>query len=167
MTSEHVAQLRPAVQVPDPVLRYASTLERTPEPSEAPWAPLTKPLNQCRFSLVTTGGVRPKTSEPFDITNDGYDWSHREIPLDAKARTLMVTHNHYDHAHVDSDINAMLPIDRFRELTKEGVIAGMSKRGFGLYGYIRDPEALARETAPKIAEALKEDGADAVFLTPG
>lgn len=153
--------------VPDPIERYAGTLERTPAPEAIPWSALRKPLRECRYSLVTTGGVHMKDDKPFDTSNDGYDWSYREIPLDAPVERLMVTHNHYDHAHVDRDINAMFPVERFRELQSEHRIGPAGPRGFGLYGFIREPEKLAEETAPRIAAALKEDEVDAVFLTPG
>lgn len=153
--------------VPDPIERYGGTLERTPAQEGAPWSSLRKPLSECRYSLVTTGGVHLKDDAPFDTSNDGYDWSCRKIPLNAPSNRLMVTHNHYDHAHVDRDINAMFPVDRFRELQSEGRIGPAAPRGFGLYGFIREPEKLAEETAPRIAAALQEDQVDVVFLTPG
>lgn len=153
--------------VPDPVERYARTLERTPEQESTPWTPLQAPLASCRFALVTTGGVHRRDQQPFDVEHDGQDWSYREIPSETPAADLMVTHNHYNHEHVDRDINAMYPIDRFRELAAAGTIAGLGPRGFGLYGYIQNPQALAEQTAPRIAAALHEDGVDAAFLTPG
>src|SRR3972149_6374441 len=67
------------VAVPDPVERYPRTLAVTPEMADTPWAPLTKPLSQCRMALVTTGGVHRRDQQPFDIANDGYDWSYREL----------------------------------------------------------------------------------------
>ena len=151
----------------DPLERFPRTLEVTPAQETAPWTPLRRPLAACRFALVTTGGVHRIDQPPFDLSRDGYDWSYREIPSDTATEQLMVTHNHYDHAHVDRDINAMLPLDRFRELAEEGIIGGLGPRCFGLYGYILDPQALARETAPRIAEALQADGVEAAFMTPG
>ncbi len=153
--------------LPDPSVRYARTLERTPAQDTTPWTPLRKPLQTCRFALVTTGGVHCRDQPPFDLTQDGSDWSYREIPVTTPNDQLMVTHNHYNHEHVDQDINAMFPIDRFRELVAAGAIGSLGARGFGLYGYIQDPQALAEETAPRIAAALREDGVDAAFLTPG
>lgn len=154
------------VIVPDPGERFARTLAATPAMEDVPWTPLCKPLSQCRAALVTTGGVHLKSQEPFAITNDGYDWSYREIPSGTPSSDLMVTHNHYDHTHVDKDINCMLPVDRFRELMHKGKVGSLGPRYFSFYGYIRDPQALMATTAKEAAACLKADGVDAVFLTP-
>lgn len=152
--------------VPDPGERFARSLAAAPEMETIPWAPLSKPLSACRFAIVTTGGVHLKSQTPFDMTNDGYDWSYREVPSATPVSELMVTHNHYDHEHVDRDINFMLPLDRFRELAAERIIGGLGPRCFTFYGYIRDPAALAATTAREVADHLKKDAVDAVFLTP-
>ncbi|HLE80012.1 MAG TPA: glycine/sarcosine/betaine reductase selenoprotein B family protein [Dehalococcoidia bacterium] len=154
------------VSVPDPAERYPRTLAVTPEMVDTPWAPLSRPLSQCRMALVTTGGVHRRDQQPFDIANDGYDWSYREIASDTLASQLMVTHNHYDHTHVDQDINFMLPLDRFRELVSKGVVGELAPRCFSFYGYIQNPQALMETTAKEVAAHLKADGTDAVFLTP-
>ena len=152
--------------VPDPGERFARSLAAAPEMDNVPWTPLGKPLSQCRLALVTTGGVHLKNQVPFDITNEGDDWSYREIPSSTSRGELMVTHNHYDHAHVDQDINFMLPLDRFRELVTEGVIGELAPRCFSFDGYIQNPLALAATTAKEVAAQLKSDSVDAVFLTP-
>lgn len=152
--------------VPDPGERFARTLAATPAMEDIPWTPLCKPLSQCRVALVTTGGVHLKSQTPFNITNDGYDWSYREIPSATRSDDLMVTHNHYDHTHVDKDVNFMLPLDRFRELVKTGKVEGLGPRNFSFCGYIRDPQALMATTAKEVADHLKADGVDAVLLTP-
>ena len=152
--------------VPDPGERFARTLAATPAMEDIPWSPLCKPLSQCRVALVTTGGVHLKSQKPFDIVNDGQDWSYREIPSATRSGDLMVTHHHYDHTHVDKDVNFMLPIDRFRELVKEGKVGSLGPRFFSFCGYIRDPQALMNTTAKEVATHLRADGVDAVFLTP-
>ena len=60
----------------------------------------------------------------------------------------------------------MLPLDRVRELAAERIIGGLRPRCFTFYGYLRDPAALAATTAKEVAEHLKADAVDAVFLTP-
>ncbi|MBI2887642.1 MAG: hypothetical protein HYY02_10590 [Chloroflexi bacterium] len=152
--------------LPDPAERFPRTLAATPETEAVLWTPLTKPLRQCRVALVTTGGVHLKSQKPFDVTNDGYDWSYREVPSTTPTDELMVTHNHYNHAHVDQDINFMLPMDRFRELVQEGTVGELGPRCFSFSGYIQDPQALAATTAKEVAALLKADAVDAAFLTP-
>ncbi len=133
---------------------------------DTPWTPLSRPLSQCRVALVTTGGVHLKQQRPFDIANDGYDWSYREIPSNTPAENLMVTHNHYDHTHVDEDVNYMLPLDRFRELATEGVIGDLAPHCYSFYGYIKDLRSLEETSAKAVARHLRDDGVEAAFLTP-
>ncbi|MBI4498256.1 MAG: hypothetical protein HY689_10190 [Chloroflexi bacterium] len=152
--------------VPDPGERFARALETAPAMEDTPWTPLGKPLHDCRVALVTTGGVHLKSQTPFDLSNDGYDWSYRAIPSSVAASEMMVTHNHYDHAHVDQDVNFMLPIDRFREMVAEGKVGSLGHRYFSFYGYICDPQSLMATTAKEVATHLKADGVDAVLLTP-
>lgn len=150
----------------DPAERFPRALEATPAKDSIPWTPLSKSLSQCRVALVTTGGVHLKRQQPFNIENDGYDWSFREIPSDTPDEDLMVTHNHYDHAHVDRDVNFMLPLDRFRELAHEGVIGGLAPHCYSFYGYIKDTPALEATSAREVARRLRADGVEAAFLTP-
>lgn len=152
--------------VPDPGERFARTLAATPAMEDIPWSPLCKPLGQCRMALVTTGGVHLKDQTPFNVANDGYDWSFRAIPSSSRPQDLMVTHNHYDHSHVDKDINFMLPIDRLRELVEDGKVGSLAPRYFSFCGYIRDAQALMTSTAREVAAMIKADGVDAVLLTP-
>ena len=47
---------------------------------DIPFHPLTKPLSECTFSLITTGGTHLSTQTPFDMLNADGDASFREIP---------------------------------------------------------------------------------------
>ncbi len=122
-----------------------------------------KSLSESRFALVTTGGVHLPEQPRFDIDDPAGDYSYREIPTDAEELTW--THAYYrpDDA---SDLNAVFPLQTFRELEDEGAFGGLNYRHFSFMGAIHDPGPLAGETAPEVAAKLVEDGVDAVFLTP-
>src|SRR5438093_578258 len=52
--------------LPRSIAAYYQTL-RVERVEPIPWTPLSKPLNQCRFALVTTAGIYDKAREPpFD-----------------------------------------------------------------------------------------------------
>ena len=131
------------------------------------WTPLTKPLSDSVVSLFTTGGVHLRTDEPFDIDSAHGDWTYRQIPMDINTADLTITHSHYSHGEADRDVNCMFPLDRLRELSDQGVIGGMASQAYSIMGFNPDPKHLMEQTAPALAQAYKDSGADVVFMTCG
>ncbi len=134
-----------------------------------PWAPVVKPLAEMTVALITTAGVHLKTDTPFDMNNKSGDGSFRVIHSGVSPGDLAITHDYYDHTDADSDINIVFPLERLRELTTDGIVGGVAKRHYGFMGHIENEqiEKLVRESAPEVARLLKEDGVDAVLITPG
>lgn len=134
-----------------------------------PWAPVVKPLAQMTVALITTAGVHLKTDQPFDMNNKSGDGSFRVIDSGIPAGDLVITHDYYDHSDADRDVNIVFPLDRLRELTASGVVGAVAKRHYGFMGHIEKEqiEKLIRQSAPEVARLLKEDGVDAVLITPG
>jgi D-proline reductase (dithiol) PrdB len=134
----------------------------------APCAKKTKPLSGSRIALVTTAGLRSPGQSDFDRSNKMGDPSFREIPNTVELKDLVETHRSYafDHAGIRSDVNLAFPLDRFRELESRKVIGELNRRHFSFMGSIVSPRVLIAETAPQVARMLREDGVDAVFLTP-
>ena len=133
-----------------------------------PFTPLKKPLNLCRISLITTGGVHSKNQKPFDMADKKGDPSYREISSDIAMKQLTITHDYYNHADALADPNLVLPIEPLRELFQQGKVGSIGSRFFSFMGHImeRHIETLTHETAPEVAAALLSDGVDAAFLTP-
>jgi len=138
------------------------------ESSDPPWTPLKQKVTQCRLALVTTGGVHLKSQSPFDMMDPAGDPSFREIPADTAPSELIITHNYYDHADADKDINIVLPIERTQELKQNGEIGEVNHRHFSFMGHIRHHhiETLMQETAPRVAAELESDEVDIAILTP-
>jgi len=130
----------------------------------AVWTPMTKPVKECRVAFLTAGGVHLKSQKPFALAGD---FSFREIPSGTHADELMVTHGGYDNGDVNKDINAMMPIDRMRELAAEGVIGEVAPRLIGFMGGGGNVKKFEDETGPDIAKVLKEDKVDIALLTAG
>ena len=82
--------------------------------------------------------------------------------------TLIESHKSdaFDHTGIEADRNLAFPLDRFRELEARGVIGALNHRHFSFMGSIVGPRKLIEETAPQVAEMLREDGVNVALLTP-
>ena len=133
-----------------------------------PWAPLKKPLAQCRLALVSSAGFVMPDQPHFDEGFRGGDPSFREITAACDARTLIETHRSesFDHTGLEKDPNVGFPIDRVRELAASGRIGSVNHRHLSCMGSITAPGRLLRDTAPPAARLLVEDGVDVAVLVP-
>ena len=136
--------------------------------NDSPWNELTKPINECRLALITTGGVHLKSQVPFDMKDPAGDPTFREIPADTCPSDLSITHNYYDNSDAEKDINIVLPIERVRMLESSGDIGDVNHRHVSFMGHIRDCRlaTVVTETTPRVADMLKADGVDIAILTP-
>ena len=135
---------------------------KMPDAGEVPWATLSKPLSECKVALVTTGGVYMEGQKPYTERGEA---TYRQIPGDARTEDFRIWHPGYDYGPATQDINCIFPIDRFRELEREGIIGSLADTHYSFMGLIPEPtEELIPETAPEAARLLKKDGVDAVFL---
>ncbi len=134
-----------------------------------PWMPVTRELGKCTVSIVTTAGVHHTDQQPFNMTDRDGDPSYRVIDGRKPLSSLMITHDYYDHADADQDINIVFPLERLREFEQEGLVGRAADRHFGFMGHItgRHIPTLMERTAREGAAMLKKDGADIVLLTPG
>jgi len=127
-----------------------------------------KPLSECNVALVTTAGLHLKDQAPFDDTLKAGDYSYRWIDGGVAVQELLIAHRSkaFDHSGIEQDRNLCFPLDRFRELDKEGLIGRLHERHLSFMGSITAPGRLMRQTAPEAAEQLKRDRVDLAFLTP-
>lgn len=128
------------------------------------WTPVEKQLNEMVVALSTAAGVHLKSDKAFNLAGDT---SYRVIPGNAESDELMVSHGGYDNSDVNKDINCMFPIDRLRELEKEGFIKAVAPKHVGFMGGGGDVQVFKEETGPEIAEIFLNEGVDAVLLTAG
>lgn len=137
---------------------------------EPPFVRLQKPLGSAVIGLVTTGGVHHVDQPPFRRRAEFPmgDGSHRELDLSRGRESLVITHDWYDHADAERDLNLVLPYQRLSELAEEGVIGGVQRWAVGLMGHVEGPEEMRieRRTGPAAARWLRARGADAALLVP-
>lgn len=133
-----------------------------------PWAPLRKPLSECRLALVSSAGLVTAYQQPFDTSVSGGDFSFREIDSRLDVKTLLDTHRSdiFDHTGFRKDPNLAFPLDRVHELAVQERIGSVNHRHLSCMGSITAPGRLVRYTAPKAAQMLVEDGVDLALLVP-
>jgi D-proline reductase (dithiol) PrdB len=129
----------------------------------SPWTPMVKPVRECRFALVSSGGIYDKSREPFNPVKN--DLTFREIPKDAHLPDLYISH-YSKNARDVKDLNTIFPLDRFRELEVHGLIGELASVAFTFMGRIFTRTRLQKEMAPHLIGRLKALQVDAVFLVP-
>ncbi|HOO38842.1 MAG TPA: glycine/sarcosine/betaine reductase selenoprotein B family protein [Deltaproteobacteria bacterium] len=138
---------------------------------DIPWTPLKKPLAETTFSLMTSAGISLKGDEPFDMDREKREptWgdpTHREIPRDTSEADIEVNHLHINTGYILEDLNVMLPMRRFSEFEDEGIIERLARTCYSYYGYQLDSAYLLEQTMPKVAARMRQEGVEAVLLTP-
>jgi D-proline reductase (dithiol) PrdB len=133
-----------------------------------PWAPLKKPLHQCKLALVSSAGLVLPGQPPFDKKIKGGDPSFREIPADADVKSFLDTHRSesFDHTGLRRDPNLAFPLERVRELAARGRIGSVNRRHLSFMGSITAPGRFVRDTLPPAASWLIQDGVDVALLVP-
>ena len=130
----------------------------------SPWTPIEKDLSQCRVALVSTSGAYIKSrQEPFGRIKN--DMSFREIPKDVDPRDLAIAHNMLQ-PDAERDINCTFPIERLRDLEREGFIGELAPTAYTCMGRIFIRSRLKNEMAPWLIEQFRRERVDAVLLVP-
>ncbi len=130
-----------------------------------PTAPFVEgpPLNERRVAIVTTAGLHRVGDTQFLIV----DLSYRVLPGDIRGEELAMTHSsvHFDRTGFHEDVNVVFPIDRLRELAKQGVVGSIARFHYSLMGAGWSPEMI-ESTARQLGQLLREDKVNAVVLSP-
>ena len=131
-----------------------------------PLARLGKPLSEARLSFVSTAGVQPRGTLPFDTVHPVGDYTFRRVPSRSRPEELEIHQLKYPTAGAVRDLNVIFPVERLQELAREGVVGELTANFFSFIGYNMDAERLERTLAEEIAAAVVGEGADAVLLAP-
>jgi D-proline reductase (dithiol) PrdB len=162
-SSDDLRQLRPGL--------WETINERYPgsmitKADFVPLAPLRKPLAECQLTFISTAGVQPRGTLPFDVVHPVGDYTFRRVPSDARTADLEIHQLKYPTAGAVRDLNVIFPIERLQELAHEGVVGGLATHFFSFIGYNMDPGRLERTLAEDIADAAVRVAADVALLCP-
>ncbi len=131
-----------------------------------PLATLRRPLSESRLTFVSTAGVQPKGTLPFDVVHPVGDYTFREVPSDSSPVDLEIHQLKYPTDGAHRDLNVIFPIERLQELRDEGVVGGLTADFFSFIGYNMDPVLLERTLAEDLAQAVQDAHADLALLAP-
>ena len=134
------------------------------ENSFVPWATLKKPLSETKVALVTTAGLHLPSQSPFADEENRGDFTFRELPRTVRTGDCHIAHTHYEHKWVLEDINCLLPVEVFTELETEGVIGELAETHYSFMGSIPNPIRLIVDTAPEVAQRMRDNEVDLSVL---
>ncbi len=150
------------------------------EYEDAPFTSMGKPVSEAKIGLLTTSGhfVEGDDPKPFGVEDmsqvEAQSWISdflkgepglSTIPVDIDKEKLRVRHGGYDTRAAQADPNTVLPIDRMRELEKEGVIGQAMDIVYSFVGATAQKK-LIHTYAPQWADHFKEKGIDGMILVP-
>mgnify|MGYP001827233941 FL=1 len=149
----------------------AKDIPAQPFKGNIPWTALKKPIRRTSFALMTSAGISMKNDPPFDVAREKREptWgdpSSRQIPASAGEKDIDVNHLHINTDYIKQDINVMLPLKRFQEFEKEGIIGQLASTCYSYYGFHMDPAELLERTMPDVAGQMPAENIEAVLLTP-
>ena len=131
-----------------------------------PLAQLRRPLAQSRLTFISTAGVQPAGTLPFDVVHPVGDYTFRRVPSNATAGDLEIHQLKYPTEGAHRDLNVIFPIERLQELAREGALGGLTESFFSFIGYNMDPDLLERTLAEDLAQAVVDEHADLALLSP-
>jgi D-proline reductase (dithiol) PrdB len=123
------------------------------------------PLARRRVAIATTAGIHLRSDQPFDTGGAGIDY--RVIPGDAAPADLVMSHAsvNFDRTGFQSDWNVVFPLDRLKELVRDKVVGAVAAFHYSFMGAIPKIERYEPK-ARELAAMLRNDGVDAVLLSP-
>jgi D-proline reductase (dithiol) PrdB len=139
-----------------------------------PFTPLRRRTPQCRFALVTSGGLYHRGHEaPFDEERERREppWgdpSFRTLPAGMDPAEVGISHLHINGKDVLADMNILLPLQRFQEFVAEGRIGGLAGHAYSFMGYQGFPADLNGWKdiyGPAVRDRLLAQEVDCVLLT--
>ena len=137
--------------------------------TDVPFAPLAKPLADCRLSLVTTAApYQPDKGDqgpgaPYNAAAKFY--RVYSAPTD-HVPDVRISHVGYDRAHTSAeDVNAYFPLARLQEAVAAGRLGGLTARFHGAPTN-RSHRVTMETDAPELLRRVREDGAEAALLVP-
>jgi D-proline reductase (dithiol) PrdB len=129
---------------------------------ELPWV-VPPALDEARLALVSTAGVHLRGADAFATTTTDY----RVIPGGVGPDDLVMSHSsvNFDRSGFYEDLDVVFPIERLRELERDGAIGSLAAFHYAVMGAGAEP-ALYEASARAMAGFLRDDGVQVVLLVP-
>ena len=135
----------------------------------APFARLTKPLNECNVAIITTAApYQPDKGDqgPGAAYNGSAKFYQAYSGDTADDHDLRISHIGYDRLHTTAtDPNSWFPLPALRRAAASGRIGKVAARFHGAPTN-RSHRVTIETDAPELLARVREDGADAVIVVP-
>ncbi len=132
---------------------------------DVPWAPLRRPLAECRLALVASSVcVVHGDAHEYPGVEVG-DPTFREIGNDTDAGELLARSRAGDGA-ANFERNMALALDGLRATVAEGRLGELNHRHLTLCGPVAVTRDAIRRAAPQAADRLTADQVDVALLVP-
>ncbi len=147
---------------------------------DTPFAPMTKPLSDCRVGLLTSSGhfVAGDDPQPFGVENMSQAEAEARIgeflkvapelsaiPFNSDQDDLVVRHGGYPTQAVAADYQVALPLSHLQSLAADGVIGEVAANAYSFVGAASQVR-LKKQVAAQWAERLHDEEIDVVLLVP-
>jgi hypothetical protein len=87
--------------------------------TRVPLAKLKKPLSESRLTFVSTAGVQPSGTLPFDTAHPVGDYTFRPVPSSSKPADLEIHQLKYPTAGAERDLNVIFRLSDCRNLQRK------------------------------------------------
>jgi D-proline reductase (dithiol) PrdB len=141
--------------------RHLDRIRTLPDFGPTPYVP-GPPLEQRRVAIVTTSGIHERGARPFEVGSADY----RVISGDTPPGDLVMSHIsvNFDRTGFQEDVSVVFPLERLRELHKDGVVGAISDFHYSFMG--ASPIQAFEPKARELASLMKKDRVDAALLVP-
>tara|TARA_B100000676_G_scaffold211207_1_gene207491 strand:- start:3418 stop:3846 length:429 start_codon:yes stop_codon:yes gene_type:complete len=128
----------------------------------APWI-TPKPLRESRVAILSTAGLHRRTDPPFIAGATDF----RIIPEDVDWADMIMSHisTNFDRSAFQQDTNIWFPLDRLREMAKDGEIGSVADWHYSIMGAQPSLPALG-PSGEEIGALLAKDEVDIALLIP-
>lgn len=128
------------------------------------WAPLEKPLSDCRLGVLSTAGVYRRGQVAYYYKDDT---STRAIPKSTPTGEIRFSHLTEQYLpDARRDPNCVFPIGPLRRLEDEGAIGSLADDMLSCMGAVYSQRRTREELIPAVVDRFEAQNVDAVFLIP-
>ncbi|HJP52860.1 MAG: hypothetical protein QGH99_02570 [Pseudomonadales bacterium] len=133
---------------------------------DIPFTELTKPLDQCRATIVSTSSITYRQEEASDAPHATLTDSVYSIDTDVPKDRLFTDIGHFDsHETTLEDVDSFYPVTHLRNLVAEGRLDSLATRCHGVLTSYSQRRTLEVD-APEVLRRCREDQVDVAFMVP-
>ncbi len=125
--------------------------------------PLRKPVAESTIGIFVSCGAQLPEDPPLLETED---ITFRLLPRDTPIDRLVVSHQTLVRKWALEDLNVAYPIDRMKELEREGMFKRLAHTNVSMVGSIERYTELMEQTVPRIKAVFDAQGVDLVLMLP-